>query len=70
MAILEQGPGGRWYVTDAEHARGVEASRGVRERVVELLAMSGIQAECRTFSHAMRFFSDAPELVSWEPFAQ
>lgn len=65
VAVLELGPGGIWYIADAEHARGVECSPEVRNRIVELLMQSGIRAAPRTHSKAMRFFADAPDLMSW-----
>ena len=65
VAVLELGAGGIWYISDAEHAKGVECSPGVRNRIVELLGQSGIKAAPRTYTKAMRFFANAPDLMSW-----
>jgi len=65
VAVLELGAGGLWYISDAEHAKGVECSPDVRNRIVELLGQAGVKAAPRTFVKAMRFFANAPDLMSW-----
>jgi hypothetical protein len=65
VAVLELGAGGIWYISDAEHARSVECPPEVRNRIVELLEQSGVKAAPRTYTKAMRFFANAPDLMSW-----
>ena len=65
VAVLELGAGGIWYISDAEYARSVECPPEVRNRIVELLGQSGVKAAPRTYTKAMRFFANAPDLMSW-----
>ena len=65
IAVLELGAGGIWYISDAEHARSVECPPEVRNRIVELLEQSGVKAAPRTYTKAMRFFANAPDLMFW-----
>lgn len=65
VAVPELEAGGIWYISDAEHARSVECPPEVRNRIVELLGQSGVKASPRTFTKAMRYFANAPDLMSW-----
>lgn len=65
IAVLVLGAGGRFWVTECQHANNRECDRRVRERIVELLEDAGVSAGVRHFAAAMEPFLNAPDIPEY-----
>lgn len=65
IAVLVLGAGGRFWITECQHANNRECDRRVRERIVELLEDAGVPAGLRQFSAAMEPFTNATDIPEY-----